>query len=113
MTIQANQKQHFYWLDTIRFIAAFMVLLSHGRNTFFLTFGDLPIEQQNIVTMAITMFQRMGHEAVIIFFVLSGFLVGGRVLERIRTRTMNICSYIIDRLSRIYPPLLLQLYSIL
>ncbi len=26
-----TKKIHYYWLDTIRFLAAFMVLLSHAR----------------------------------------------------------------------------------
>lgn len=98
------QKQHFYWLDALRFIAAFMVLLSHSRNTFFPAYGDLPVEQHNVLTMAFTMICRMGHEAVIIFFVLSGFLVGGRGFERIKDGTMKVKSYAIDRFSRIYPP---------
>lgn len=97
---------HYYWLDSMRFIAAFMVLLSHGRNTFFPAFGDLPIDQQNIFSMAFTMFCRMGHEAVIVFFVLSGFLVGGRGFERIKDGSMNVGSYAIDRFARITPPLL-------
>ena len=100
-----KSNQHFYWLDAPRFVAAFMVLLSHARNTFFPAFGDLPADQQNIFSMALTMFCRMGHEAVIIFFVLSGFLVGGRGFERIQNGTMNVNSYAIDRFSRIYPPL--------
>lgn len=99
-------KVHFYWLDSIRFIAAFMVLLSHSRNTFFPAFGDLPDSQQNVLTMAFSLFCRMGHEAVVIFFVLSGFLVGGRGIERIAAGTMNVGSYAIDRFSRIIPPLL-------
>ena len=105
MTIEKN-KVHYYWLDTMRFIAAFMVLLSHARNTFFPAFGDLPMDQQNIFSMAFTMFCRMGHEAVIVFFVLSGFLVGGRGFERIKDNSMNVGSYAIDRFARITPPLL-------
>lgn len=98
------KKQHFYWLDALRFIAAFMVVLSHSRNLFFPAFCDLPDSQQNILTMAFTLFCRMGHEAVIIFFVLSGFLVGGCGIERIQNGTMNVGSYSIDRFSRITPP---------
>lgn len=106
MTIMIEKnKVHFYWLDTMRFVAAFMVLLSHARNTFFPPFGDLPAEQQNIFSMAFTMFCRMGHEAVIVFFVLSGFLVGGRGFERIKSGSMNVGSYAIDRFARICPPL--------
>ena len=101
---------HYYWLDSMRFIAAFMVLLSHGRNTFFPAFGDLPIDQQNIFSMAFTMFCRMGHEAVIVFFVLSGFLVGGRGFERIKDGSMNVGSYAIDRFARICPPLLTAIF---
>lgn len=98
--------QHFYWLDALRFIAAFMVLLSHARSTFFPAFGDLPADQHNVITMTFTMFCRMGHEAVVIFFVLSGFLVGGRGWERIQNGSMHVESYAIDRFSRIYPPLI-------
>ena len=103
MEIQ-NTKSHYYWLDALRFIAAFMVLLSHARNTFFPAYADLPAGQHNIFSMAFTMFCRMGHEAVIVFFVLSGFLVGGRGLERIQGGSMNVGSYAIDRFARICPP---------
>lgn len=99
-------KIHFYWLDAIRFIAAFLVLLSHCRNTFFPEYGDLPLEQHNLATMIFTFICRMGHEAVIVFFVLSGFLVGGRGLENIKSGTMQVKSYAIDRFARIYPPLI-------
>lgn len=101
-----NAKVHYYWLDALRFIAAFMVILSHGRNTFFPAYADLPATQHNVFTMAFTMFCRMGHEAVIVFFVLSGFLVGGRGFEKIIGGTMNVGSYAIDRFARITPPLL-------
>lgn len=40
------------------------------------------------------------------FFVLSGFLVGGRGFERINDGSMNVGSYAIDRFARITPPLL-------
>lgn len=99
-----EKKNKFLWLDSLRFIAAFMVLLSHARNTFFPAFGDLPASQHNILTMAFTLFCRMGHEAVIVFFVLSGFLVGGRGFERIKEGKMHVGSYTIDRFSRITPP---------
>lgn len=103
------KNKHFYWLDACRFIAAFMVLISHCRNVFFPEYGALPEEQHNLLSMMFTLFCRLGHEAVIVFFVLSGFLVGGRGLERIKNGTMNVGSYIIDRFSRITPPLLMAI----
>ncbi len=43
-----------------------------------------------------------GHQAVIIFFVLSGFLVGGKVIEDVRYGRFDIGSYLINRFSRLY-----------
>ena len=62
--------------------------------------------------MGFTMLCRMGHEAVIVFSVLSGFLVGGRGFERIKDGSMNVGSYAIDRFARICP-LLAAIFSIL
>lgn len=44
-----------------------------------------------------------GHQAVMIFFVLSGFLVGGKIIESLEEDKFNFCSYLIDRFSRLYP----------
>ncbi len=48
----------------------------------------------------------MGLEAVVLFFVLSGFLVGGKVLERIVNGSFDLKAYTLDRVSRIYIPLI-------
>lgn len=102
-------KTHFYWLDALRFVAAFVVLFSHTRNDFFLAYGDLPTSQQGAVPFIFYTLGRLGHEAVVVFFVLSGFLVGGRGFERIKDGTMNVKSYAIDRFARIYPPLFVSI----
>ena len=49
---------------------------------------------------------RMGNEAVFTFFILSGFLVGGRGLERMMNGTFRMRDYAIDRSVRIMLPLL-------
>lgn len=101
--------KHYYWLDAIRFIAAFMVLLSHTRNDFFCEYSELPVEQHNLASFIFYLFGRLGHEAVIVFFVLSGFLVGGRTLERIKDGGFDVRLYAINRFSRIYPPLIISI----
>lgn len=102
-----NQKNnYFYWIDALRFLAAFFVLFSHSRNDFFLPFNELPLEQHNLSAFAFYSLGRLGHEAVIIFFVLSGFLVGGANLERIHNNNFNVLNYVIDRCVRIYLPLI-------
>jgi peptidoglycan/LPS O-acetylase OafA/YrhL len=49
---------------------------------------------------------RGAHEGVIVFFVLSGFLVGGQVLASVRQDRFQIYDYAIDRSTRILIPLI-------
>lgn len=100
-----EQSNHFYWLDLIRFLAAFMVVLSHARGYFFVEFGALIDTERTVLTLVFYAFTRIANEAVIVFFVLSGFLVGGRVLERISNGTFQPTNYAIDRFVRIMLPL--------
>lgn len=100
------QVNHLPWIDTLRFVAAFMVLFSHSRNDFFVAYGELPLEMRGLSSMLFYTLGRLGHEAVIVFFVLSGFLVGGRGLERIFNGTFKMKDYTIDRTVRIGLPLI-------
>lgn len=88
------------------------MLISHSRNDYFLAYGDLPHEHQGIGAFLFYTFGRLGHEAVVVFFVLSGFLVGGRGFERISKGIFDVRSYAIDRFARIIPPYCWLLYSI-
>ena len=108
-----ENRQHFYWLDLIRFLAAFEVLLCHYRGFFFVEYGLLPTEQQNIFSQIFYFSTRLGEEAVLIFFVLSGLLVGGKALEKAQLGTFNIKSYAIDRFVRIMLPLISVLLLII
>lgn len=97
---------HLPWLDALRFIAAFMVLLSHSRNDFFLPYGELPDALVGGDNFVFYTFCRLGHEAVMIFFVISGFLVCGRGLERIHNNNFDVKNYGVDRTVRIGLPLI-------
>ncbi|MFT4806096.1 MAG: peptidoglycan/LPS O-acetylase OafA/YrhL [Psychroserpens sp.] len=98
------EKKHLPWLDLFRFFAAFEVLASHARGFVFVEYGAL-IDNQNILVSTFYAITRMGSEAVIIFFVLSGFLVGGKAIERLSNGTFHNLDYIIDRMLRILIPL--------
>ncbi len=102
-------KNHLSWIDLIRFLAAFAVLACHFRGAFFVDFGSLPTNQQTIPIFAFFASTRLGHEAVLIFFILSGFLVGGKSIERILNKTFKPLDYSIDRTVRIMLPLLSSL----
>lgn len=99
-------KQHYYWLDLIRFLAAFAVVMCHFRGAFFIDYTSLPTEEQNIANFIFFSSTRLGQEAVLIFFVLSGFLVGGKALERMMNGTFQGRGYCIDRFVRIMLPLI-------
>jgi len=68
----------FVHLDMARGLAALVVLIGHLRSFVFLSYGDLnshtPIDT---IVWAITGF---GHQAVMIFFVLSGFFITRSIL---------------------------------
>jgi len=50
-----------------------------------------------------------GHSAVMIFFVMSGFLVGGKVLDRLAQGNFNWQKYAVNRISRLYAVYVLAL----
>lgn len=101
-----SPKKHYYWIDLLRFTAALLVVMAHYRGMFFIQFGLLPASQKGLISILFYFFTRLGEEPVIIFFVLSGFLVGGRALERILTNTVDLQSYAVDRAVRILLPLI-------
>lgn len=96
---------HYYWLDLIRFMAAFAVMACHFRSAFFVEYSLLPEVDKNPVIAAFFSLTRLGFEAVLIFFVLSGFLVGGKSIQRMSSGTFKARDYAIDRFVRIMLPL--------
>lgn len=93
--------KNYYWIDLLRFFAAFIVLLNHSRGVFWCEYDDMQ-GNGKLFFYSIT---RMGHEAVLIFFVLSGYLVGGAAIKRIGIGTFDLKSYSINRSVRILLPL--------
>ena len=104
--LSVGSMQRFAWLDLVRFLAAMAVVLMHARADAFVPFGSLPPSQQNPLVAAGFALTRVGNEAVIAFFVLSGFLVGGRTFERTAGGSFRAADYAIDRASRILVPLI-------
>jgi peptidoglycan/LPS O-acetylase OafA/YrhL len=103
--MQRSSRQ-FVALDLLRGLAALMVLLVHVRGGAFVEFGALPEEQRTPIVALFFGVTRLGQEAVMLFFVLSGFLVGGQVITRARHGEFIFSRYVIDRCSRILLPLI-------
>lgn len=102
----ADESRHFYWLDWLRFIAALMVVACHARGGNWVEWGRLEHASQTKAAYAFFLVTRAGYEWVIVFFVLSGFLVGGKVLQRVLSKTFKVTVYAVDRISRIWMPLI-------
>ena len=99
------------FLDLLRGLAAILVLADHWRNYFFVNFHQIGLHRllfaiPYILTAA-------GHEAVVIFFVLSGFLIGGTIRRSLELGQWSWASYLTNRLVRLWlvllPGLLLTL----
>lgn len=88
-------KVYFKGFNTLRFFAAFLVLLSHAylsvRKLSPLSVFDFPVFEK-------------GAEAVEFFFTLSGFLITYLLLEELRSRNgINIQKFYLRRVLRIWP----------
>ncbi|MFM1794196.1 MAG: hypothetical protein RL642_581, partial [Bacteroidota bacterium] len=99
-------RKHYYWIDLLRFLCALLVVLAHYRGNFFVAYGLLPEYQKTFPVQVFYLFTRFGEEPVLVFFVLSGFLVGGRTLEKALNAEIEPKAYFIDRSVRILLPLL-------
>lgn len=95
-------------LDAVRALAAFLVLAGHAR---MLLFGDHTQQASaSTDTASEARILGLGHHAVIVFFVLSGFLVGGSVWRAIRTGTWSWRRYILQRGTRLWIVLIPALF---
>lgn len=86
--------------DLLRGIAALMVCAGHIRNFLFVDFGD--VKNPNYFDKLFYFATGLGHQAVIIFFVLSGFFVGGAVWSQLKRDEFSWFEYILARLSRLW-----------
>jgi peptidoglycan/LPS O-acetylase OafA/YrhL len=91
-------------LDALRGLAAFSVLLAHLRDAFFVDYPMVP--HHNPVLAAAYFVTGLGHQWVIVFFVMSGYLVGGSVLRTVNVDRWSWRSYLLTRLTRLYIVLL-------
>lgn len=95
------------FLNLSRWTAAWLVVAEHARNLAIADFSTAP--SSNILIRAFYFATGFGHEAVMIFFVISGFLVGGKVWSRMKDNSFSWKDFLIDRMSRLYAVLIVAL----
>jgi peptidoglycan/LPS O-acetylase OafA/YrhL len=86
-------------LDMLRGMAAFAVLVGHLRALIFLSGSKQP--DLSLSGQVFFFLTSLGHQAVIVFFALSGFLVGGAAFRQILEGRWWISGYWTRRLSRL------------
>lgn len=92
------------FLNLSRWLAAFLVVVHHARHLILADWRQ--VEEQTVYFQLVYFLTGLGHEAVIVFFVVSGFLVGGQTFERWRQDGPDFATYSCARFSRIYTVLI-------
>jgi peptidoglycan/LPS O-acetylase OafA/YrhL len=91
------------FLEACRWLGALVVLLVHATNLF-VNQADIMSASHGAAAYVWWFFSafELGHQAVVGFFVMSGYLVGGAVLAHLRKRQDYLREYFIHRVTRIY-----------
>ena len=87
-------------LDLIRAMAASAVMVGHLRTLFFLDFEHL--QSKSLPLRVLYFFTGFGHQAVIVFFVLSGFLISSTVIRSHGLGKWSWRAYAVNRATRLY-----------
>lgn len=87
-------------LDALRALAAATVMISHWRQMLFVDYGQL--HSHKLLLAAPYVVSDAGHQAVIIFFVLSGYLIGSSVVRNVRRGSWEWREYLFQRLTRLW-----------
>jgi peptidoglycan/LPS O-acetylase OafA/YrhL len=91
---------HWPLLDFLRATAALLVVFAHSRALYFL-YIDVP-DQKGVFLKLFYFITDLGHQAVVIFFVLSGFLIGGSLTDSMQRGRFDLVRYLIARFVRIF-----------
>lgn len=90
-------------LDLVRGLAALLVVADHLRSMYFVKQEDgFDQHWEKALHLSLT----LGHQSVMVFFVLSGYLVGGQTLRAWMTGCWETRRYAIARMSRLWTVIL-------
>lgn len=95
-----NERRHWPFLDMVRSGSALLVVLGHARGHYFPEFAQL--QTPSPVTKAFYLLTGLQHEGVVLFFLVSGFLVGGAAAQAMSSGLFQPLRYLANRFVRIY-----------
>lgn len=100
-----KHENNFYWFDFLRGISALIVLTAHIRALIFITFPS-STKDIDLIGRAFYFLTGFSHQAVMIFFVLSGFFIIKTIHSSILRNDWSIKTYAVKRISRLWTVLL-------
>lgn len=99
-------------LDFVRGIAAFFVMIGHLRALFFVPYAE--VEHSNFLVKIVYLLTGFGYQAVVVFFVLSGFFISSSIFKMHSQGRWSWPTYLTQRLVRLWvvliPALLLTAF---
>jgi peptidoglycan/LPS O-acetylase OafA/YrhL len=98
MDSKITLKNQFVYLDLLRGVAAILVFIGHLRALMF----SSDISKLNIFGDFFYFITGFGHQAVMIFFVLSGFFISRSVINSIENNSWSFKVFLFNRLSRLW-----------
>lgn len=102
------------WLNLFRWLAALAVLITHTEHVLLADILDIPRSEREYVHYAYVFLGGFGFQAVLIFFVISGFLVGGALWNELKEkRTVDLFSYFVKRMVRLWTVVIPTLFLVL
>jgi peptidoglycan/LPS O-acetylase OafA/YrhL len=117
-TTKSSASQHLLFLDGLRGLAALYVMIGHARWLLWEGYSEGYVkhpEQYSMLNKTLMYFFslfKFGHEAVLFFFVLSGFVIHlkyARNLSKLSPLKFGFSDYLYRRIKRIYPPFLIAI----
>jgi peptidoglycan/LPS O-acetylase OafA/YrhL len=100
-------------LDAVRGSAALLVVMEHARCSSLVSYAEVVVAKGPPLQLFYAA-TGMGHSAVMMFFALSGYLVGGPMIEQITAQRFSMVRYAIRRMVRLWiviiPALLFTLF---
>ena len=90
------------FLHYLRFFSAVIVCLGHTKEFLFVHMD----ESAHLLEKVARLFLGLGPSAVLVFFFLSGYLVGGNEIVNLVRKKLNFSNYIFNRLTRLWIVLL-------
>lgn len=87
-------------LNFIRGLMALLVFIGHARAIYFIDYPK--IQNPTLFDKIIYFISGFGHQAVIVFFVLSGFFIGQSIFRNLDNNSFSYKNYFLSRITRLF-----------